>query len=271
MRTSILVVLLPALLVAWGCASPQFQAGNLKEKREKKSEYREAQRKLEEQEAQRAVAAADAAAADPTDGAAGRTSADAAAAGAAGRKNPAAGAEDRESAEGDPPDRVTGLAVAAETATVDPAVLDILGPRFVVTVEDSGGPREIVLHRAQIGHYERRFKLSGQVEDLEIIGEALVFQRDLSLFRRKLKKLARVEFVPSEEPTRTRLRLRLHFRKQGKKPEEFPLEELMGAAHPVPPFLLGVGPKGSMRFPLFSDGGDSVSTTIRELNLTPDL
>ena len=229
----LLVALLGAAAGTAGCGGPKVKAGNLKEKREKKRAFRDAQ--------ERARLEPDApGGAPPATGEATGATSEAAPAGT--EPPPAAGA------------------FAAE---------DLFGEPFRAILDEDGARRELMLYGPQFGHFERMYRADGTIADREVLEPGLRFQRGTSIVTRKFRKLARLEIVQSEDPTRTGVRVRLHFRKTGKAPEEYPAEELMGAHHPSPPSLIGHSPRGLVRLLLFAPAGDSDPAPLREVEFNP--
>ena len=65
------------------------------------------------------------------------------------------------------------------------------------------------------------------------------------------------------------MRLRFQFRSARRPAEEHAAEDLLGAEHPVPPFVQGIAPTGLARIPLFQAAGGEPSETVREIDLVP--
>ena len=140
--------------------------------------------------------------------------------------------------------------------------------RCRVTLRRSDGSEVTkLLYQPSFRYMERTFKTSGGVVDFEHSMPMFRFQVGLSLHKVKFGNLDRLEFIEVPD-TRTRVRLRFHFRK-GRKPEEFAAEQLLGAAHPQIPILQGVGTGGLERFPLFHLGEGPNDLRIIEVDFTP--
>lgn len=115
-----------------------------------------------------------------------------------------------------------------------------------------GSTRKLILRQPLVGRWERVFLSTGGVRDRDRLGAEFVFRKGLGKTSLKFKKVARVEWVGAEAGTRTGVRLRFHFRRVNRPAEEFAGEDLLGADHPVAPFLLGIDPRGvEVRLPLF--------------------
>lgn len=146
---------------------------------------------------------------------------------------------------------------AGETAVVPPA--SDAGPATVaagtvrVTLRTADGSgRYLVLRQPLIGRWERVFLSSGGVRDKNRLASEFGFRVGLGRAVLKMKKIARVEWVVAEAGTRTGVRLRFTFRRANRPPEEFAGEDLLGAEHPVAPFLAGIDPAGvEVRLPLY--------------------
>ena len=199
-------------LGAAGCTGPRIPAGNLKELKEKKRELKDAQRKAEQD-----AAAPEATAEAPPDG------------------TPAT-----------PPVGAAAPPPAAASAALVPGTA-----RVTVRAADGSG-RQVLLRQPLVGRWERVFFSGGGVRDKDRLAAEFAFRDGTGRAVLKMKKLARVEWVAVEAGTRTRVRLRFYFRRADRPPEEFTGEDLLGAEHPVPPFLSGIDSRGvEVRLPLY--------------------
>jgi hypothetical protein len=206
-----------------GCHGPKIPAGNLKELNAKKRELKEAQRKAEEN---------------------------------------AAAPEEKSST---PPGTTTTAPPQPTTAAplppaieeppmsgAEPAPLAAGSARVTLRMAD-GDTRLLVLRQPLVGRWERTFLSSGGVRDKNRLATEFGFRDGTGRAILKMKKIARVEWVPAEGETRTGVRLRFHFRRTDRPPEEFAGEDLLGAEHPVTPFLMGIDPYGvEVRLPLYA-------------------
>ena len=203
-------------LAGGGCKGPKIPAGNLKELKEKKRELKEAQRRAEQ----------DAAAAE------GEAAAPPAAASAAPAPSAAA----------------TPVPPATDAG---PAPLAAGSARVTLRTAD-GGTRQLVLRQPLVGRWERTFLTAGGVRDRSRLASEFGFRDGTGRTGVKIRKLARVEWIAAEGAPRSGVRLRFHFRRADRPPEEFAAEDLLGAEHPVAPFLLGIDPRGAeVRLPLY--------------------
>ena len=199
-------------LAAGGCHGPKIPAGNLKELKEKKRELKEAQRKAEEE-----APAPEPTATPPAD------------------------------ESGAPPPAVVSAPSATGTAT---APLVAGSARVTLRTAD-GNTRQLVLRQPLVGRWERTFLSSGGVRDKDRLASSFEFRDGLGRTVIKMKKVARVEWA-ADAGTRTGVRLRFQFQRADRAPEEFAAEDLLGADHPMAPFLLGIDPRGvEVRLPLY--------------------
>jgi hypothetical protein len=210
-----------------GCKGPKIPAGNLKELNEKKRELKEAQRRAE----QGATQTPDSAGATPGGGETATTP-------------PASPAPADADAATTPP-------ASASSSPVEEAPLTAGSARVTLRTAD-GGTRQLVLRQPLIGRWERTFLSGGGVRDSNRLASEFAFRDGMGRSTVKLKKIARVEWLATEGETRTGVRLRFHFRRADQPSEEFAGEDLLGAEHPVVPFLLGIDARGvEVRLPLY--------------------
>jgi len=137
------------------------------------------------------------------------------------------------------------------TPAAGPAPL-AAGSAYVTLRTADGGSRQLVLRQPLVGRWERTFLSGGGVRDKNRLAPEFSFRDGTGLAIVKMKKVTAVEWVAAEGATRTGMRLRFHFRRARRPPEEFAAEDLLGAEHPVTPFLLGIDPSGTeVRLPLY--------------------
>jgi hypothetical protein len=270
------LAVLAALSLAFttGCTKgPRVRGGNLKEKREKKRALMEAQRVALEEERQRELAAeAEAKTPPPSEPTPADPEAPPVTPGPeAPPVQPEPGVVQAEpakeaatTAEAKPPVR------DAPEARVPPPrpEPDYAGDRCRITVRRPDGSEFTkLLYQPLVGYMERTYRTNGGVVDSEHATPMFRFQVGLSLHKVKFRNIDRVEVL--EEPdSRTGVLYRFHFRK-GRKPSDFPAEQLVGAGHPKIPFLQGMGTDGLERFPLFRVGDQPDYLAIVEMDFTP--
>lgn len=177
----------------------------------------------------------------------------------------------RKAQEEAPAAEAPGAAPAAAPAEPAAAPVPRGMARLVLRTAD-GGARAIVLRQPLIGRYERIYLSTGAVKDRERLSPEFVFRDGLDLIVLKLKKLARVEWVPADPPTRTGVRLRFTFRSARRDPFELAGEDLIGADNPSPPFIEGIDAGGTaVRLPLYPPIEPGAYEPIVEVVLGPGI
>jgi len=264
------LALLPIVAGLAGCRSgPKIQAGNLKEKRERRREWEEAQKQAidaemqeEKRQAEEAAEPDPAPEATPTAGEA-EPAPDATPAAAEAAPTPDA----PEVTAPEPAASVPPPAVPAETKA---APLPKGLARATLRGAD-GEPVRMLLRESMIGYYERTYLTGGGVSDKEVLRKAFLFQKGTDVVYVKVKRLDRVELLPDEEGSHTGVRLRFHFKKPKREPIEYPVEDLLGATHPIPPYLAGIGPQGAVRLHLYKPIDAKGYLPLVEIDFTPEL
>jgi hypothetical protein len=274
------MVLALAVLAAFGLAlssgcsrGPRVRAGNLKEKREKKRAIKKSQQQALEEERRRELAAEQASEPSPATADVPASEPDS----PPTTPQPQPGAAEpapeavkpAQAAPAVPPPASAQPTPGSQERVVPPALQpDYSQDRCRVTLRNPDGTEvSKILYQPLFAYMERTFLSGGGVADHEHSMPMFRFQVGLSLHKIKFRNLDRVEFI--EDPdSRTKVRIRFLFLK-GRKPEEFPAEELLGAGHPRIPVLQGVGTRGFERFPLFDNGEDPSYLRLVAVDFTP--
>jgi hypothetical protein len=254
------------LVIPAGCSKgPRVRAGNLKEKREKKRALMEAQRQAREAERQRELAAESGTESPPPEAEAESVEEPPAPSGGKPEPAPAPEAPDAAPAESTP-----GVVRGAPENRVLPPRPE---PGYyedscrVTLRRPDGSEFTTLLYQPLFGYMERTYRTNGGVVDDEHATPMFRFQVGLSLHKVKFRNIDKVEVLEDPE-SRTQVRFRFTFRK-GRKPVDFPAEQLVGAGHPRIPFLQGMGAGGLQRYPLFQAGDDADYMPIVEIDFTP--
>jgi hypothetical protein len=235
-----------SLAATTGCMrGPRVRGGNLKEQREKKRALKEAQARALEEERRREMEAAAEEAPVPA------------------KVHPDVVPPQP------PPSQQPVVPDAPEERVLPPQPgLDYGEDRCRVTLRRPDGSETTrLIYQPSFGYVERTYRSAGGVRDHEVLLPQFRFRVGLSLHKVKFRTLDRMQVIRDPD-SRTNVRLRFHFRK-GRKPVEYPAEELLGSGHPQAPFLQGLGTAGLERFPLFLAGEDPDDLLLVEVDFTP--
>jgi hypothetical protein len=251
------LALLPIVAGTAGCRSgPKFQAGNLQEKRERRREWEEAQKKAVDEAVQEEKPQAEGEAeVEP-----------------APEAPPAAGAAEPGAPETTAPEPEAAASAPPPAAPVKSGAAPLPKGLARATLRGAdGGPVRLLLREMMLGYYERTYRTGGGVQDREVLRQEFAFRKGTEVVHVKFKKLDHVELLPDEEAMHTGVRLRFHFKKPKRKPVEYAAEDLLGASHPTPPFLVGIGPEGAVRLHLYEPIDAEGYLPLVAIDFTPEL
>ena len=260
------LALLPIVAGLAGCRSgPKIQAGNLKEKRERRREWEDAQKQAIDAEMQEEKRRAEAEPAPDAQPAPAETPPAPDVTPAAAETPPAPDAP-----EATAPEPAASVPPPAAPAETEAAPLPKGLARATLRGTD-GEPVRMLIREARLGYYERTYLTGGGVSDTEVLRKAFLFRKGTDVIYVKIKRLDRVEVLPDGEGSHTGVRLRFHFKKPKREPIEYPVEDLLGASHPIPPFLAGIGPQGAVRLYLYEPIDAEGYLPMVEIDFTPEL